>query len=637
MATKSNALPTLEKRKYRGNNFPRGQERRTTEGTASPIARAEEADASDAAMAAPPLEESHELAPMLPQRTEAGASTGITQEFRQLFSALGQQSSPMAEAEIAEASDGEAEAGIFSATAAPLAQGRPRISSGLEQSLFGSSAPLASSTASAAASAASFYPPIPGEVSHEEKMDAPPPFSASALQRPSTAVDNDGAAAEDHSGVGALLAASALLGEESSSFPAASPASLFHHGTHGTAASSSGSMAGQPPATGGAAAAEAPPPLLSLLQQHGARQQGLVSAAHGKAYEAPITMKGRRAEQIQRQITNLVLNAVQPRPDEAHTSPVEVQSSLVGNKLMLNTNNRSSEEALVALLVQEGSLHNLVHSDRAKNPAMDHDTERPVRYQKKLERAQATARSWQQGPATPENRENDADLANTQLVLNALQGNIFSLDPDAEDFAAQLEHYKADHENPGVLVVKHSSQDRDLDTEHAERVQSRFRARYLADQENPVRIGPVGPKTPCLGCQAHHEAGHPDLADRNGLSGAYFQGGSPAETPAENQVAHRLARQRPATGSVSQNGYFRNSDYPDSDSDGEGSALDPRPTPVRLMPGEASGKNMTWIYRGVPISVPRTYKRSKLTEAYLERKRREALAALAPSAQGDPS
>ena len=356
----------------------------------------------------------------------------------------------------------------------------------------------------------------------------------------------------------------------------------------------------------------------SLLAVKGAQQQGLVSTVHGKTYEGPISMRGRRAEQLQRHLGNLVLNALQPRQGETHKAPIEIQSSLVGNKLLLNSNNLSSENQLHQMLLASGNLQNLVFGDRADQPAMDNDTARPVRYKSKLRKALAGQRKWQQTPEDPN------DSVSAQRILAAMGGRVWTLNPDDADFARQLAAYKADQQNPGVLVIKHSSQDLNLQSEHAERVQSRFRSNHLGDQEDVFSTKPVGPKTPCFGCQVHHQVNHPHLADTNGLSGAYFSDGSPVTTPEERQAALQLVRNRPATGSISQKGYFRNSDYPDSDSDDEGESLPFQPETIRLQHDEDPGSEMYWSFNGGRVGVPKSRLKSKINRKYLNFRKKKA-------------
>ena len=131
----------------------------------------------------------------------------------------------------------------------------------------------------------------------------------------------------------------------------------------------------------------------------GAKQQGMVSRMHGKRYAHPISMKGRRTEQVKRHIANLILNRLKV---ESSKNPVEIRISTVGKivdgngqmKVLLNANNREAEEELFSKIgVEDGGLLAYILGENALKPAMDKDFLRAKRYKAKLESAAKTRKA----------------------------------------------------------------------------------------------------------------------------------------------------------------------------------------------------------------------------------------------------
>lgn len=368
----------------------------------------------------------------------------------------------------------------------------------------------------------------------------------------------------------------------------------------------------------------------------GAQQQGKISRTQGKRYEGPVSLKGDRASQIVRQYTNLTLNratlaqkakdvklvdsAGRPLLDSKRKQkvkkavrPVEVQSSLVGSRILINANNRESTQS-IAKGIGAGSLFDYVSNAEARKPALDKDLERPKRYQSKLSKAKAKTRRWQQRGAVG---ENDADLAKASAVLTALQSpgvGTFDLSDEAS-INAELEKWK-DDSAPKTYVVLHGDSS---STEHAERVQSRFRDKYLKPFESATSTKPVGPKTTCLGCTSYHRADYPAFADNSPYTGAYFSAGSPASTDEQIRIATHLATTRSAVGSNSQWGYTRNSDHPDSDTDDEGNLAYPFPETFTVPFADEAPTELRWkVDSGNSISVPSDWKRSQVLKQHTD-------------------
>lgn len=337
-----------------------------------------------------------------------------------------------------------------------------------------------------------------------------------------------------------------------------------------------------------------------LLDYHGAKQQGKISIAKGKHYEGPVSQKGKRAEQVARHLTNLVLNnatlaqskkdvrtPVKGKKDKIKKAirPVEVQLGAVGGRVLINANNRESTETIEAG-IGKGSLFDYATGVGGQTPALDKDLERPKRYKSKLEKAKAKTRPWQQKGAADEDA---SDLAKAESILKASQGagvGRFDLD-DEEQILKEVEKWRKGTA-PSTYVVLHGG--KQLKGEHAERVQSYLRNKYLKEFETETSTPPTGPKTTCLGCTTHHKVNYPKLLHPSPYTGAYFGSGSPASTEKEIEAAKEIIKTRPATGSVGQTGYIRNSDYPDSDSDDEGNIAYPLPKSFSVPRG---GKNPT--------------------------------------------
>lgn len=341
-------------------------------------------------------------------------------------------------------------------------------------------------------------------------------------------------------------------------------------------------------------------PLEGLLGYQGAKQQGMIPIGQGKAYEGPVSQKGKRAEQVTRHLTNLALNSAtlaQSKKDvrtkekgkkdkvKKAVRPVEVQLSSVGRRVLINANNRESTETIESG-IGKGSLFDYVTGAGGQTPALDKDLERPKRYRSKLQKAKAKTRGWQSSKAVGEDA---LDIKKAESILKASQGagvGRFDLDDEAQ-IHKEVEKWRKDTA-PSAYVVLHGGEQ--LKGEHAERVQSYLRDKYLKEFETETSTPPTGPKTTCLGCSSHHKAKYPKLLHPSPYTGAYFGSGSPVSTPKEVEAAKDFIKTRPATGSVSQTGYIRNSDYADSDTDDEGNIAYPLPKSFSVPYG---GKNPT--------------------------------------------
>lgn len=400
-----------------------------------------------------------------------------------------------------------------------------------------------------------------------------------------------------------------------------------------TATSSSSSAAAAPPTTGAQR-------LVNLLAVHGVSQQGEVSISQGKRFMGPESMAGHRWEQMARHYTNLTLNSTSveqatklklfkarkvaaktakakadadaaaaaaaaasaatptaaARPptvasaaapkakpkgtgrkapaEKAPQKPVEHQLASVGSHALINTNNRESSLTLIRQIQAAGSLHALALGTNARKPAMDQDTQRPLRYQGKLRKTAAGARHWLRSGAAG---ESDVDVAKAKALLKAAQSpGVGVLDPDKpDDVAAELALWRSDPKAPRVNVVLHGA-NAGPDT-HAEVIQSAFRQAYLQEFEDENSTMPAGPKTPCLGCASKHRVRYPQFGLDVSRTGAYFKDKSGVKPGAEETEAIRIASTQPASGSVSQNNYLRNSDNRDSDTDEEGRLVRPIP------------------------------------------------------------
>lgn len=360
-----------------------------------------------------------------------------------------------------------------------------------------------------------------------------------------------------------------------------------------------------------------------LLDYHGAKQQGKISIAKGKHYEGPVSQKGKRAEQVTRHLTNLALNSstlaqsrkdvrtpVKGKKDKVKKAirPVEVQLSSVGKRLLINANNRESTETIESG-IGTGSLFDYVTGGDGQTPALDKDLERPKRYKSKLTKAKAKTRPWQQKGAADEEA---SDIAKAESILKAAQESgvgRFDLD-DEKSILKEVEKWK-DDTAPSTYVVLHGSHQ--LKGEHAERVQSFLRDKYLKKFEGDTSTPPTGPKTTCLGCTTHHKVNYPTLLHPSPYTGAYFGSGSPASTEKEIDAAKDIIKTRPATGSVGQTGYIRNSDYPDSDSDDEGKPAYPLPKSFSVPRGGKNPTTRTWRTSSkTEITVPAAKKRSQV-------------------------
>jgi hypothetical protein len=360
------------------------------------------------------------------------------------------------------------------------------------------------------------------------------------------------------------------------------------------------------------------------LGHMGAKQLGMVSTNHGKRYAGPESMKGNRAEQVTRHFTNLALNRLthEGKADEAADGfkPVELQMSSVGGTLLLNSNNRKSSQALYDNMKASGGPLAYARGADALKPAMDKDVQRPERQLDKLEKAMKGKGRWQTRPGPGETH---GDSIKAKGILGALNRNsVGLLDPnDKKALEAELEKMKAG-KGAATYVYLHGDEE-DAKNEHAERVQSRFRAAHLSDMENELSTPPSGPKDACLGCASWHEANAPQIGLKPKHTGGYFEGGSPAVTAKEQAAAIAIATQHPATGSISQHGYQRNSDYPDSDTDTEGEPVFPRPAGFTVGYGKERPTQVKWQ---MSPSEVRSYPTSVKSIGVVKKARREALA-----------
>lgn len=360
----------------------------------------------------------------------------------------------------------------------------------------------------------------------------------------------------------------------------------------------------------------------ALVGTFGASQQGLISIEKGKHYHEPQAHAGRRYEQVSRHYANLALNnvAVGQKAIKGAKPPVEVQMSLVGSRILINTNNRESSEMLVKRLNAAGGLHGLALDPDSLTPAMDPETERPVRHRNKLKLAQDKERPWQKKGAVGETAL-DRSRAAMVLAAAASRGKVGVFDPDDEDgVASRLDDWRRD-KAPRVFVVLHSAKRGTNKDEHAERVQTRFRMEHLGEFESENPAPPVGPKTTCLGCAAFHEEHAPDLNPHENFSGALFKKGSPVEGDVQLAAAHKLIKNRPASGSVSQKGILRNSDRPDSDTDEDGDPVYPRPGPMSAKYGGKTARFIRWTDRdGTVLEAPKSVKADRMKGRF-DRKR----------------
>lgn len=357
--------------------------------------------------------------------------------------------------------------------------------------------------------------------------------------------------------------------------------------------------------------------LVAKMGIFGASQQGLIPKKMGKYYAPPEPLVGRRAEQVARHYANLSLNNVAATQKRAGgAKPVEAQLSAVGKRLLINTNNRAASEAVAAGIGSAGSLHNYAMQADARTPAMDADRFKPLRHQSKITKAQADQRPWQAADARGENL---ADTARATSILGAAAaaGPVGIFDPDDEEgMAAELAKWK-DDTAPRVYVVLHSR--RGNKDEHAERVQTRFREAHLkAFETDELSTDPVGPKTTCLGCSAYHEDIAPHRRPHARYSGAYFKKGSPIEGRRQVDAANRLIDSRPATGSISQQGIFSNSNHPDSDTDDEGRPAYPRPGAMSAAFGGATPAKIQWTDRdGATLAAPKAVKAEPMKSRFV--------------------
>lgn len=422
----------------------------------------------------------------------------------------------------------------------------------------------------------------------------------------------------------------------------------------------------------------------------GVKQQGQFSKSHGKEYLAPGSYKKRRAEQTGRQVTNLVLNrlteesrvADQPKkawqkkyrgelekerkklklpakrgkgaksdkdkeaesqaketvgtaPPGSKIKPVEVQTQLVGGRLLLSTNNplasrnlssgiKASGGLLPYLNLASGSDFNPKHS--AQQPALDKDRYRPQRYHTKLADALEGERHWQQDPKD----EEPEDVLDAQAILEAAKSQgVGDLDPNDETGLAETLKQWNEPTAPRVYVSHHKLPEV-IKNEHAERVSSKIRKEHLQPFEGGGRsTGTVGPKTPCLGCETKHRAHYSDFTQPSPVSGAYFGGSSPVQTAEEVETAKKLATSRPSTGSIGIFGSVRNSDHQDSDSDEEGNPFEWVPKGEKYKFGEKSS-GATRVFRNAKGD-EKSFKAAELKKrqqqaAQRAAKRRERLA-----------
>jgi len=347
-----------------------------------------------------------------------------------------------------------------------------------------------------------------------------------------------------------------------------------------------------------------------ILVLRGAQQQGRISKPQGKQYVGPETFTKKRAMQVTRHITNLILNRLtNEQVKQDGKKPVEIQMSSVGGVLLLSTNQREASKALYESMKNERGVFNYINNVNAFTPiAGDADEARPKSNFAKIEAASKRGRHWQEEGNL---KEDKTDVNRADAILKAIiTEEVGLLDPDnKQQFEDNLKNF-GKHK---VYVVLHSST-RNIKGEHAERVQSEIRVNHLKEYENDLSTPPGGPKTTCLGCASEHEAKYSELGLESKYNGAYFEKTSPAIGKAED-IAVRLVNTRPSTGSISKEGYMRNSDYPDSDTDNEGNLVFPRPLGFRVAHDEDNPTEMEWYTAEDEIKsfAPRL-KRNKIIE-----------------------
>lgn len=377
--------------------------------------------------------------------------------------------------------------------------------------------------------------------------------------------------------------------------------------------------------------------LTDLVGVHHVAQEGKISMRHGKRYVGPMSMMGKRAEQIARHTTNLALNRVSvAQKASGGPAPVEIQMTGVGTHILINANNRASSETLLAGIRAAGSLHEYALGDEGRTPAMDQDTERPVRYQSKLRQAADATLHWQGRGARG---ESSADRRMAASLLEATRsagvGVFDRRKPD--QIKAELDKWK-DGTAPRVYVVLHGPAD--VHDSHAELVQSAFRKEHLADYDRDSTM-PYGPKTQCLGCHTKHRVKYPQFGRSSNGPGALFEKASGVQSGEEEEDAIQTVQSMPAHGSVSQNNYLRNSDAPDSDTDDTGKVNYPLPigfdVPFRQPnPGTrewdlGGGRRFTAAAGDKRATILARLARRKATEERREAKLREAARSKAAS------
>lgn len=459
--------------------------------------------------------------------------------------------------------------------------------------------------------------------------------------------------------------------------------------------------------------------LNSLFEQGGIKQKGRKNTKKTK-YLPPESMDGKRAEQVARHITYLVLNNLtNQQKSNGQIAPVEIQlSSVDGKILLINSNNRASSKKLYDSIRKDhdGTLYNYIFSgilNQNDDNFIDKDILRVRRYKNKLHQALDGKRLWQQrmkdhlplverhlqdiiGVAKqsqdnisipndiiendnfnnsthssskafveldnnePDDKKNlfgapnrnnvnedikfpeenthnyidiqdqsheqnikspkgdmhnhlpiyDSsqiqnnlaipnentinDYCKAQIFLQALKNPVGVFDLDKmEEIEKNKKIIRENKElSPRIFVVLDEEKN-NIKNEHAERVKSRFRDFYLSEFENELSTEPVGPKMPCLGCYAYHRANYPHIMSAKEIVGKYFEGASPIQTNEEHEEAIKILEDHPPYESISQNGYIRNSDYPDSDTDDEGHKL--KNQPINYDP---QNQKLTWLFGG---------------------------------------
>lgn len=334
--------------------------------------------------------------------------------------------------------------------------------------------------------------------------------------------------------------------------------------------------------------------LAKYVGVHHAAQEGGVSIAEGKYFDAPISMKGRRTEQIARHTTNLALNRVAVAQKNASgMPPVETQMSPVGSRILINANNRESSEVLRAGIEHAGSLHAYVLGHEALTPAMDKDADRPIRYQSKLRRVAADARPWQAARAAGERAADRRSAASLLAATQSAGVGVFDRN-DPNQIKEELKRWR-DGTAPRVYVVLHGPADKH--DSHAELVQSALRQEHLSDFESADSGMPYGPKTPCLGCATKHNVKYPKFKLDTSRPGSYFGRASGVRSAAEEAEAIRLTSLG-TRGSFSQNGYQRNSDAQDSDTDDDGNVNYPLPIGFHVPFRQSNPEKLAWDLGG---------------------------------------